>query len=401
VPRYHYKAATQAGEIIAGEIDAPSRQEVAQRVEYLGHLLIDAKVATKGILSDSIFTRVAPRSREITIFLRNLSLLVRAGLTLETALQTLGENAARPVAKFAIALRSSIAAGASFAEALERHPSVIEPAYVAMVRAGEASGNLENVLRAIVDDRNRRELLAERFNGAIRYPLFLIASAVLILLSFLIYVVPQFEPVFTEFNGHLNAGTAFILATSTWLRANIDLLLGTSLILVLGSWLALMKRERRGRIIAMLASIPGISGSMRDRRTARIIGMLGLLVQNGVALPSALKILRDVLTEPRMIVGMDRLHDEVRNGRRFGDALADAKVLPPLAVRMLKVGDETGDLAGIAAHAAQFYEHKLGIGLDRLMGAIGPVTIIFVSLLVGTLVISIMSALLSITELAL
>jgi general secretion pathway protein F len=129
--------------------------------------------------------------------------------------------------------------------------------------------------------------------------------------------------------------------------------------------------------------------------------MLGLLVQNGVALPSALKILRDVLTEPRLMAAMDRLHDQVRNGRRFGDALAEVDVLPPLAVRMLKVGDETGDLPTIAAQASQFYEHKLAIGLDRLMGAIGPITIILVSLLIGALVISIMSALLSITELAL
>jgi general secretion pathway protein F len=140
---------------------------------------------------------------------------------------------------------------------------------------------------------------------------------------------------------------------------------------------------------------------MRDRRTAQIIGMLGLLTEHGVALPAALRILRDVVSDPRHAAAMDRLHEEVRNGRRFADALAETDLLPPLAVRMLKVGDETGDLSGIAAHAAQFYEHKLAIGLDRLMGAIGPVTIVVVSLLIGALIVSIMSALLSITELAL
>jgi general secretion pathway protein F len=146
--------------------------------------------------------------------------------------------------------------------------------------------------------------------------------------------------------------------------------------------------------------VPGIAGPMEDRRTARLVGTLGLLVENGVALPAALKILRDVVSEPRCIAALDRLHDQVRNGRRFADALAETDLLPPLAVRMLRVGDETGDLASIAAHAAQFYEHKLGLGLDRLMGAIGPATIILVSIVIGTLIISIMSALLSITELA-
>jgi general secretion pathway protein F len=153
--------------------------------------------------------------------------------------------------------------------------------------------------------------------------------------------------------------------------------------------------------LAVVAKIPGISGPMQDRRTARLIGTLGLLVANGVSLPAALKILRDVVAEPRCIAALDRLHDQVRSGRRFADALAETDLLPPLAVRMLRVGDETGDLPTIASHAAQFYEHKLGLGLDRLMGAIGPATIILVSIVIGALIISIMSALLSITELAL
>jgi general secretion pathway protein F len=94
------------------------------------------------------------------------------------------------------------------------------------------------------------------------------------------------------------------------------------------------------------------------------------------------------------------LHDQVRNGRRSADALADTDLLPPLAARMLRVGDETGDLASIASHAAEFYEHRLSLGLDRLMGAIGPATIVLVSIVIGTLIVSIMTALMSITDLA-
>src|SRR5260370_29612004 len=126
---------------------------------------------------------------------------------------------------------------------------------------------------------------------------------------------------------------------------------------------------------------------MRDRRTGRLIGTLGLLVANGVALPAALKILRNVVSEPRCIAALDRLHDQVRNGRRFADALAETDLLPALAVRMLRVGDETGDLASIAAHAAQFYEHKLGLGLDTLMGASGPAPFILISTVIGALII--------------
>jgi general secretion pathway protein F len=401
MPQFRYRAVTQAGELVAGQVEAPSHAEVIRRIEYLGHLPIDAELATEGFFSGLGLSGRAPKSHDVTIFLRQLGLLVEAGLTLEAALATLGDDTNKAVARFSDNLRSSITAGHGFADALERHPNVIDPAYVAMVRAGEASGKLEGALRAIVEDRTRKELLAERVNSAIRYPLFLISAAILILLFFLTYVVPQFASVFKDLGNRLNAGAAFVLSASTWLRANLDLVAGGALVTILGGWVVLHKRERRARMLDVIAKIPGIAGPMRDRRTARVIGTLGLLVENGVSLPAALKILRNVVSGARSLAAVDRLHDQVRSGRRFADALAETDLLPPLAVRMLRVGDETGDLPSIARHAAQFYEHRLSLGLDRLMGAVGPATIIAVSIVIGTLIISIISALLSITELAL
>lgn len=401
MPQFRYRAVTHAGEIIVGEVDASSREEVVRRIEYLGHMTIEAEVATTGILTRRRRTAVKlPRSRDVSIFLQQLALLIGAGLTLEAALQTLGGDTNKALAGFANELRASISAGESFAEALGRHGSIIDPAYVAMVRVGEASGKLEAVLRAIVEDRRRRELMSDRINSAIRYPSFLIGTATIILLFFLIYVVPQFEPVFKDLGGRLNSGAALVVAASIWLRSNIDLFLGTCLALVIGTWLVLSRREWRARIVAAIARLPGISGPMDDRRTAQIVSTLGLLLENGVPLPTALKILRDVLTEPDYIAAVDRVHEHVRNGLNFADALEETHLLPPLAIRMLRVGDQVGDLASIVRQASHFYEHKLGIGLDRLMGAIGPATIVVVSVVIGTLIVSIMSALLNITELA-
>src|SRR3981189_1180980 len=372
MPQFRYRAVTHAGEIIVGEVEASSREEVGRRIEYRGHLPIDAEVAATGILTRS-HRRAGklPRSRDVSIFLRQLALLIGAGLTLEAALQTLGEDTSKALAGFANGLRASISAGEGFAEALEHHSSIIDPAYFAMGRVGGASGKLEGVLRAIVEDRTHRELMTDRINSAIRYPLFLIGTATIILLFFLIYVVPQFEPVFKDLGGRLNSGAALIVAASIWLRSNVDLFLGMCLSLVLGAWLLLSRREWRARMVAAIAKLPGISGPMGDRRTARIVGTVALLLESGVALPTALKILRDVVTEPDYVAAVDRVHDQVRNGRRFADALAETNLIPPLAVKMLRVGDDVGDLASIVRQASQFYEHKLGIGLDRLMGAIG------------------------------
>jgi general secretion pathway protein F len=401
MPQFHYRAVTPAGNLIAGEIEAPSRKEVLRRIEYVGNIAIEAEAAGPGLFAfaGALFSS-APASRDVTIFLRQLALLLDARLTLEAALQTLGSDAGKNLAKFTEILRESISAGGTFADALERHPSIIDPAYVAMVRAGEASGNLESILHAIVEDRTRRQLLVERIGSALRYPCFLVGSAVVILVFFLVSVVPQFEPVFRDLGGRLNGGVTFVVTSSTWLRGNLNLVLGICLAVVLGTWLIIQRPRARRTMLAAVATLPGFAGFVRDRRAARVIGTLGLLVGNGVALPTALKILRDIVTEPRHAEAAQRLHEQVRNGRRFADALGETDLLPPLAVRMLRVGDETGDLALIARHAAQFYEHRLTISLDRLMGAVGPVTIIFVSTLIGALIVSIMSALLSITDLA-
>jgi general secretion pathway protein F len=401
MPQFRYRAVTPAGEFVAGEVDAPSRQEVLRRIEYLGHMAIEAEPAAAGMLArHGGFLAISTSPREVTAFLRELALLLRARVTLEAALHTLGDDTGKGLTRFAGALRASISAGESFADALERHPAIIEPAYVAMVRAGEASGNLDSVVHAIVEDRARRHLLTERIGSAIRYPCFLVGSAALILVFFLVYVVPQFEPVFKDLGAKLNSGAAFVIAASAWLRGNADMVLASSIALILAAWFVFKRPQTRMTMIAALSCVPGIAGLLRDRRAARLLGTLGLLIENGVALPAALKILRDIVTEPRHASAAERVHEQVRNGRRFADALAETDLLPPLAVRMLRVGDETGDLASIARHAAQFYEHKLGTGLDRLMGAIGPLVIVLVSIVIGGLIVSIMSALLSITDLA-
>lgn len=400
MPHYRYRALTKAGEIILGDVEAPSREEVLRRIEYLGHLPIEADVAGGKASRGGLSGRGLPKSRELTTFLRLLALLLRSGLTVEAGLQTLEDDTNKAVARFAGELRSAVSGGDGFAEALERHASIVEPIYIAMVRAGEASGKLEVVLRAIVEDRTQRDDLSQKISSSIQYPMFLVGAAVIILFFFLLYVVPQFESVFSDLKGKLNSGAAFALVASTWLRDNLNVFLFCCAALLLGGWMVLRQPAARARLVGALATIPGISGPMNDRRTARFIGVLGLLVENGVALPAALKILRDIITEPKYAAAIEQVHEQVRNGRRFIEALADSDLVPPLAVRMLRVGDETGDLSAIARHAAQFYEQRLAIGLDRLMGAIGPATIVLVSVGIGGLVVSIMSALLSITELA-
>src|SRR5262245_16523286 len=130
MPHYRYRALTRAEEIILGDVEAPSREEVMQRIEYLGHLPVEAEIAGKGARQTDLIGRGSLRARELTIFLRLLALLLRSGLNLEAALQTLEDDTNTAVARFARGLRSAVSGGDGFAEALERHASLIEPMYV-------------------------------------------------------------------------------------------------------------------------------------------------------------------------------------------------------------------------------------------------------------------------------
>src|SRR5262249_9966105 len=147
MPQFRYRAVTHAGEILTGEVEAPSRVEVVRRIEYLGHLTIEAEIASAGMLSGAGLlgdkqSGKQLKSRDVSMLLRQLALLLGAGLTLADALATLSDDANAAVAGFARGLRGAISSGESFAQALERHAAVIDPGYVAMVRAGEASGRL-------------------------------------------------------------------------------------------------------------------------------------------------------------------------------------------------------------------------------------------------------------------
>jgi general secretion pathway protein F len=154
-------------------------------------------------------------------------------------------------------------------------------------------------------------------------------------------------------------------------------------------------------VIAWFSAMPGIADILCLRRTARIAAMLGLLMGNGITLQAALKIVREVIPEQPYRGAIERVHEQVRNGQRLGDVLAAANLIAPLAVRMLRCGEEAGNLPAIAIQTAQFYEEKFSMVLDRATAVMGPATIILVSTVIGALVMSIMNALLSITEVAL
>ena len=295
-------------------------------------------------------------------------------------------------------IRSRVVAGESFAEGLSRHEGLFPPMYVALIRVGEASGSLDRVLEVLADERSRTEALKRRLGDAIRYPLFVLGAAGCVLLFFLTFVLPQFASVLQDFGAKVDPFILAFLNMSTFLRANSDAVLAITAAVIAGSWLLLRQESVRRSFMTTLTRLPVIREVMKYYRTSLFCRNLGLLLGSGVNLTTTLRILVDMMSSVGASAVWIDAADRVRHGAKLSDALADTQALPSMAVRMLRLGDETGQLPMLAGRVAEFYEAKLQRTLDRVVGIAGPAAIIVISIVVGGLIVSVMTALMSVSQ---
>ncbi|MGB7258140.1 MAG: type II secretion system F family protein [Pseudolabrys sp.] len=400
MPTFTYKAMDAHDRFITGEIEAADPREVSRELEKLGYVVLDTETGMRGATSKSTLLRLFHRPagrREMTVFLRELSLVLRAGLTLDDALLLLAGEEKAGLAAIVRDLRVTITGGASFGDALQRHPRLFGPDLVAMVRVAEASGNLDGVLESVGEERARTERLLDKISSALRYPAVLLVVALSVLTFFLVVVVPQFASVLRDFGQAPSGLVGVVLATSDFFVA-YGLWVAGILVALAALFVLIMLRPRpRAVVVGYISRLPGLRGILELRRTVLFCSSLGTLLANGVTLTAALRVLVDL--PGASSGGLDRVVEGVRRGGRLVDALSRIGYIPPLALKMLRVGEESGELAIVARRTAEFYESKLSDRLDRLAGVVGPTAIVVIAAIVGTLIVSILSALLSVNQL--
>src|SRR5215470_8271781 len=250
MPNFHYRALTQSGELVSGSIAAPTAAEVSRRIEYLGLVLIDtAADSGSAAVSQSaaaLFSLSGPRPEDVTTLTRDLALLLRAGARIDDALELLASDIdigrLRPVVA---QIKAGILAGESFAEAIARHRTLFPAVYVALVRVGEASGTLDQVLDLLADERDRTDAVRRKLTEALRYPLFLLLAATCVMVFFLTFVLPQFSAVLRDFNAKLDPVVTVFLNLSDLLRAYARELALAVLLLGLLLWMVLRREATR------------------------------------------------------------------------------------------------------------------------------------------------------------
>jgi general secretion pathway protein F len=400
VPNFRYRALTQNGEIVNGTISAPTSAEVSRRMEYLRLLPIETVEDRRAVSSGGYGLFGRPNATEITTFTRDLALLLKAGARLDDALELLsGDGDVGRLRPVVARLRRSLLAGESLAGAIDGHPALFPPMYSALVRVGEVSGTLDSVLEMLGAERARSELMRRKLTDAIQYPAFVLAAASIVMLFFILFVLPQFSTVLQDFGAKSDTTLSVFLNVSNVLRENATAAMLIAAAMIAGSWWLLRQARVRAAIVAMLSRLPGIGSIFRFYRTGLFCRNLGILLGSGVNLTATLRILVEIMAATGNEASWAAAADRVRHGGKLSDALAVTDSLPPMAVRMLRLGEETGQLPVLAGRVAEFYEAKLQRSLDRVVGVVGPLAIVAISTVVGGLIVSVMTALLSVTQL--
>lgn len=405
--QFIYTARTKSGEKVEGSVEANDRLSALQQIESQGYTPVSVKegssVTTKPGKRRFQFkvNRGADRmgTRELLTFTTELSDLLASGMTLGNALNCLARRRTGKSGDTVVAdLRDEIIRGTSLSTALEKHSKTFSNLYVSMIRAGEVSGAIDEVLRRLVDHYERVESTKGKIVGALVYPVIVMIAGVGIMIFSMIWVVPKFEMVFRQMGQELPLPTKMLIGMSGfivkygWLVAILMTVATVMLVRVI--------HTERGRIWwdGMKLKAPLIKGIVASGIYANFAHTLGTLLQNGVPVLQSLGIVER--TVGNVVIGTEirNARARVTDGTTISGPLSAGGVFPEMMTDMLSIGEQTGDMPGALKHISRRYENELDRNLKIMTTALEPILIVFVALMVGFIAISILMAVFNITN---
>jgi type IV pilus assembly protein PilC len=343
--------------------------------------------------------RVKPK--DLMVVTRQLATLVDAGLPLLRGLRVLLRQTKSPALRIALeSMGQSVESGSTFSEALAQHPRIFDNLYVNMVRAGEAGGVIEVVLKRLAEFMEKAEKIKNKVKSAMIYPVVVMVVAVGILAFLLTAIIPKFEEIFKDMlNGtKLPAVTRFVISASQTVRENLLVVVGIVVLIVIV--VNLWKSTKRGRyhVDRIKLAMPVFGTLIRRSAIARLTRTLGTLLSSGVPVLQALTIVRDTSGNAVIASAIQHVHDSVKEGESMTAPMDGAKVFPPMVISMVEVGEETGALPDMLIRIADTFDDEVDNAVSGLTSIIEPVMIIFLAVVVGTIVIAMFLPLVSVIE---
>ena len=402
MPLFEYKAVDPSGETVQGTMEAASLDMVVLKLQEAGNIPLQARESGSGGFSLGGFTfgRRGMNSREVAEFTQQLSTLLGAGLPLDRSLHVLLDLAENDRVKKTVAeIRDRVREGGSLSDALEEQHGAFNRLFVNMVRAGEIGGTLDSTLARLTDYLERSRDLKDSVISALIYPILLLFLAAGSLILLLVYVIPQFMPIFEELGGDLPVITKVVLGTASILQNFWWALALITMLIVVQFRRMLADAEKRFAWDTRVLSMRWVGDLVAKIETARLTRTLGTLLTNGVPLLSALSIARNVINSTVLRKEVNDAAREVKTGGSLARNLAKGGHFPRLALQMISVGEETGQLDTMLMKVSDTYDTEVRNTIDRLLSIFTPVVTLLLAVLIGTIVLSVLVAILSINDL--
>ena len=401
MPLYTYKAVTPSGETLTGEMEAPSSDLVIAHIQETGNIPVGAKEVGSGFRLETLFRgRRGLSQREIGDITQQLATLLSAGLPLDRSLGLLVELAENDRIKHTLdKIRDRVREGISLSEAMEERQGVFSRFYINMVRAGELGGSLDQTLSRMAEYLERAKQLKDGVVSALIYPALLVILAIASLILLMVYVIPQFTPMFEDFGGELPMLTRIVIAVGALLQNFWWGLILIAAILVIWFRHQMRQPASRRRWDGRFLNTRWLGDVIAKVETARLTRTTGTLLVNGVPLLSALSIARNVMTNTVLREDVGEAAKKVKTGTPLATSLAASGNFPRLALQMVNVGEETGKLDEMLLKVADTYDREVRTTIDRLMAMLVPVLTLGLAVMIGVIVMSVLMAILSINEL--
>ena len=406
MPFFQYKAVAPTGEVQEGVLEAASHPGAIARLQEMGFIPIRAEEAgvarssaPASAASRALFQRRGISQDDIGIITRELATLLKAGLPLDRSVEILINLAASPrVAELLTKVRNDVRGGSSLSKALDNQ-GVFSRFYVNMIRAGEAGGSLPGVLARLAEFMDRAKALQAQVTSALIYPAILFTVSILSVVVLLIFVVPKFQPIFQQSGKALPFITTVVIFMADVLRHY-----WWAITLGIAGFLLYMRNklqdpETKFAMDRRMLGWPLVGSLIARVEMTRFARTLGTLLGNGVALVSALSIVRDTMGNTWLAEAVGNVARELKEGRGLGRPMMESGRFPPLAVHMIMVGEETGRLDEMLLQVADTYDVEVDQAIKKLLAFLEPAMILTMAIVVAGIILSMLAAMMTIYDL--
>lgn len=399
MPTYKYEAMDTSGGEVKDSIDATNEEEAQQKIRQMGYFVTKisevagakkAKKAKKGgKKKGQTFTIGGVSTKSLCTFTRQFSTLQDAGLPVLRSLRILEGQMKPGVLKNALMdVVEDVESGATLSEAFGKHPKCFDRLYVNMVKAGEAGGALEVILRRLAEFKEKSQSLKRRITGAMVYPTVVILVAVSILTFIMIFIIPKFEKIFKDFGMKLPSLTEMLINMSRWVSDYWYVLP----LFPLSFWLMLklIRLNKHGAyaLDRTYLWLPIVGPLIEKTIIARTMRTLGTLVSSGVPILEALAIVRETCNQMVFERMYQRVYESIREGDTISQPLKESRLVDDMVINMIDVGEETGDLDSMLYKISDIYDEEVDVMVESMISLLEPIMIVVLGGIVGTIVIA-------------